>query len=177
MRLISVLILAVMCFSWAISGEVAVDLDRAAMIMPDNEDPDIYGPRIAVHFSLPEVVDGADITFAELYVPLANIDFQYDGDGILEIQAQNISSDWSEENAADFNDVDSSTFYTYTIDLSAGEAIHMDITEFIKSLASEEADNFGLMLMPIKLDQNVFQFPRNIISLFSNSARVKIVYE
>jgi len=177
MRLISILILVVVCFSWAVSGEVDVNLDRAVLLMPDNEDPDIYSPRIAVHFSLPEVIDGADITFAELYVPLANIEFQYNGNGVLEIQAQNISSSWSEENGADFNDIDNSTFYTYTIDLSDGEDIHMDVTEFLKSITSEEADNFGLMLMPIKLDQHEFHLPRNIASRIRNSAQIKIVYE
>jgi len=184
MRLINVILILAVSFSLALADEVTVNLDQMALLTPALEDADSFSPRVAIHFSLPEALTGVEVLYAEIFMPIDLSNTNAVGDLSLEITAQNITTEWTEGDA-DWSgpwdeaggDLDSLSFYSYTFSLADADEIHMDITEYVKSIAAPDADNFGLMLTPFKHDQNVFRLPRNIVSLFRNSAQVKIIYE
>lgn len=177
MKAISTLIMLSLCAAWAIAGEVTGNLDRVALVSPPLNQADELSNRIAMHFALPEGAQNAEIIYAELNFPIDLSQAEYEGDAMLEFQAHNISSDWTEENPDCFAAMDDSSFYTYTINMANDRAVHMDITEFVRSLAGGDAENNGLILIPFKYDQDIFNLPSEIISPIRNSAQLRIIYE
>ena len=184
MRLINIILVLAVSFSLASAGEATLDFDQVAYLAPTLEESNTVSSRIAIHFALPEALDGAEILYAEIFMPIDLSNIHAAGDLTLEIMARDITTEWTEEDA-DWSspwdetggDLDSLSFYSYTFTLADADEIHMDITEYVKSIAAPDAYNFGLMLMPVKHDQNVFHLPRYIVSLIKNSAQIKIIYE
>ncbi|MCP4581492.1 MAG: DNRLRE domain-containing protein [candidate division Zixibacteria bacterium] len=184
MRFINIILAITLCVSPAFAGEATVDLDKVAMLTPTGGDASLYGPRVALHFSLPEVVDGGEIVSAELYMPIDLSNVEVEGETILEVMAQNITAGWTEQNASWANpwtesggDLDSLSFYSYTINITDDEVIRLDLTEFVRSIVQDDADNYGLMLMPFKHDQEIFELPQNTAAVIKNAAQLNIVFE
>ena len=177
MKVLNILLVFSVCLTVAMAGEVTVNLDRVALLNPAPNQENDSGNRLAIHFSIPEEVASSNIVYAELTIPIDLSQVNYEGDDILEIQARDITDDWTEEDANCFSDLDSNSFYSYTINMQNDRAMYMDITEFVHNQVDGELDNFGLMLVPFKYDQQVFNLPRAVISLIRNSARIKIIYE
>ena len=182
-RLLKILLILTLVCSVATAGEVIVGLDRLAFITPPPQDADEYSSRIALHFSLPDEISGSDVIYAELQIPLDFSNIQIEGALILEFQAHNITSDWTEQNA-DWDspwtepggDIDTLTFYTYTITMDGETDVFMDVTKFVRPVVENNTDNFGLMFIPVKHDLPVYHIPQGLISYFQNSAQVKIIY-
>ena len=177
--IIPILIILVFAAS-VIAEEAIVDISRLTLLNPPQNENDIESSRIAVYFNLPEILDGKDIIFAEITASLdfGNIDIA--GETKFELQAYNITEDWSADNPTwntMADDIDTLSFYTYTFDMSAESAVHMDVTEFVKGIIEGDADNFGLMLIPHKLDQWAFQINRRIVSQIQEHARLRLVYQ
>jgi hypothetical protein len=183
MRLLyNILLIVLLGFSPAIAGEVTVDVDRLALLEPAQDDYDSLSSRIAIHFNIPDSLEGKKVIYAELLIPLnfSNIDIV--GERILELQAHNITSEWDGnagwnapwENAG--GDIDTLSFYTYTLKMEGETSVYMDVTHFVKPIIESNTDNFGLMLIPIKHDQNVFHIYRGVYNQIANSARLKIKY-
>ncbi|MCD6160789.1 MAG: DNRLRE domain-containing protein [candidate division Zixibacteria bacterium] len=182
MRIIFTILIIAISFAFVSADEVTVRLDRAVFIIPDQESNDEASSRIAVHFSLPEAVNNSDIIYAELHIPLDFTNADIDGDNILEIQARNITTNWTVENADwdgpwtdEGGDLDTTTFYTYTITMDGETDIFMDVTKFVRAVVEDGSDNFGLMLMPYKYDQEVFHIYQNALSEIRTSAQLRVV--
>jgi len=182
MRIISLLFVILMVTS-AIADKVTVDLDRVAFITPSQEDAGEYGTRIAIYFDIPEAMEGAKIVYAELNIPLDFTNADIDGEKVLEFQAFDITTDWTDENAEwdspwtnDGGDIDSTTFYTYTLTMDGETNTFLDITHFVRRMVETEASNYGLMLFPVKHDEDVFHINSSFETVIENSAQVKIVY-
>ena len=183
-RLLNILLILTLAFSTATAGEVTVSLDRLAFIAPPPQDAGEYGSRIALHFSLPDDIAGSDIIYAELQIPLDFSNVEIEGALILEFQAHNITSDWTEQNTDWDNpwtepggDIDTLTFYTYTITMDGETDVFMDVTKFVNPIVENNTDNFGLMFIPVKHDLPVFHIPQRLIEYFRNSAQVKVIYK
>jgi len=184
MRILNILLILALACSIVSAGEVTVDLDRVALLVPSPQDANEYSSRIAIHFTLPDEVEGSDIIYAELHVPLDFSGFEIEGNLILEFQAHNITTDWTEENADSDGhwsepggDIDTLTFYTYTITIDGEADVFMDVTKFVRPIVESGSDNFGMMLIPIKHGRLVFHIPQRLITYFRNSAQLRVVYK
>jgi len=183
MKIIQILMVLALGIGAAFAGEVEVNLDQVALIAPGQEDVE-QSNRIALHFNLPEEVYGSEIIYAELIMSLNFPQADDNSDSVLEIQAYSITTDWSEENA-DWDgpwtepggDIDSLSFYTYTLTMGAGANVFMDVSQFVRSVVEEEVDNFGLMLIPNKYDQPVFEIYSDADDDIGQSGHVRIVYK
>jgi len=183
-RLLNILLILALACSFVSAGDVTVDLDRVALLVPDQEDADEYSSRIAIHFTLPDEVEDSDIIYAELHVPLDFSGFEIEGNLILEFQAHNITTDWTEENAdwdspwsESGGDIDTLTFYTYTITMDGEADVFMDVTKFVRPIVESGSDNFGMMFVPVKHDRLVFHIPEALVTYFTNSAQLRVVYK
>jgi hypothetical protein len=180
MRKILAILIIFVLIAPVVAEEVTVDVSRIALLNPPQNETDTESDRIAVYFNLPEEVEGNRILYAEI---VANLDFSnvdIAGETKLELQAYNITEDWSSDNPA-WNaladDIDTLSFYTYTFDMSAESAVHMDVTPFVEDITGGRVDNFGLMLIPHKLDQWAFQINQRIVSQIQEHAQLRIVYQ
>jgi hypothetical protein len=161
------------------AGEVTTNIDRMLSLVPTNEDAENENSRFAVHFSIPEDIIGSDIIYAEFIIDLDQRDINHQGNTKVDFQAYGINSSWDEEtgswdNLA--NEIDSSSFYSSTFDLASDTTISMDITPYIQSISQSESDNFGLMIIPHKLEQRVFHLENQAMDFIRNNARVRIIY-
>jgi len=179
----TIIIIAIVLFAVsAYADDVTCELDRVALLTPSQEDPGDYGSRIAVYFDIPDTVSGTSIVYAELTCPLDFSNVEVDGELILEFQAFNITSNWTDN--ADWDspwtdaggDIDSSTFYTYTLTMADTAHICMDVTGFVRDAVEGNATSYGMMLIPVKHDVNVYNIPQAFATVIENSAEVRIVY-
>jgi len=147
MRVLSIILTILMSFSFVLAGNVVtVDLDRLALLVPSQEDANTHSSRIAVHFTLPEEVEDSKIIYAEILIPLDFSNVEIDGNRTLELQAYNITSNWTEQDTWNSlaEDIDTLSFYTYTITMSGESHVFMDVTKFVKPIIESNATNFGL---------------------------------
>lgn len=184
MRALSILLAVTIGAIPALADEATVGLDRVALIVPPYEDMPHYSSRIAIYFTLPEQVSDREIIYAELFIPLDLGGVEILGDSLLDMEAYDITSEWSEDNVSwdspwsePGGDIDSLSSYAYTITLQQSEDIHMDIRRFVRSIVDGDVVNHGLMLIPLKYDQPAFHFHRNIDSYIRNSTQVRITYK
>ncbi len=184
MRALSILLAATIGVVPALADEAIVGLDRVALIVPPYEDMPGYSSRIAIHFTLPEQVSDQEIIYAELFIPLDLRGVEILGDSLLDMEAYDITSDWSEENVSwdspwsePGGDIDSLSSYAYTITLQQSEDVHMDIRSFVRSVVKGDIVNHGLMLIPLKYDQPAFHFHQNIDSYIRNSTQVRLTFK
>lgn len=184
MRVLNILLILVLGVASANAEEITVNLDQVALLIPDQEDWNEYSSRIAIHFTLPEEVAGKEIIYTELFIPLSFADAVIVGDSVLEIQAFNIATDWTEENASwDYpwtepgGDIDSLSSYSFAIKMKVSEDVHLDVSRFVRSVVEDGQFNYGLMLIPLKYDQPVFHFYSNIDSWIRNVAEVRLTYK
>ncbi len=184
MRVLNILLILALGIVLVNADEINVDLDRVALIIPDQEDWNEFSSRIAKHFSLPDEVNGKEIIFAELYISLDFGEYEAVGDSILEIEAFDITTDWAEENT-DWDtpwsdpggDIDTLSSYTYSIMIGQSESVYMDVTRFVRSLVEDEQENFGLMLIPYKYDQPIFHIYGDIDTQIRGSAEVRLTFK
>jgi hypothetical protein len=161
------------------AGEVTIKIDRMVSLVPAIEDVENENSRFAIHFNMPEDIVESDIIYAEIIIDLDQRAVNYRGNTKVDFQAYGINSYWDEEtgnwdNLA--NRIDSSSFYSYTFDLASDTTISMDITQYIESISQSDSDNFGLMIIPHKLEQRVFHLENQVMDLIRNNARIRIVY-
>jgi len=181
MKALSTLVIVALICSFALADEATVNLDRLAFLVPPHNQQDEFSSRVAIHFSLPEEVVGKNIIYAELHVALDFSDFQIVGDSILELEGRNITSDWSDQ--ANWNnpwtepggDLDTLSFYSYSLKISPESEMFMDVSQFVKSVAEDGQTNYGLMLMPYKHDLPAFHMRQNLVARIRELAQVKIV--
>ena len=184
MRVLNILLILALGVTSVFAEEITVNLDRVALILPDQEDYLEYSSRIAIHFTLPDEINSKEIIYAELYIPLNFGEFETVGDSILEIEAFDITTDWAEENT-DWDspwsdpggDIDTLFSYTYSIMIGQSEDVYMDITRFVRNVVEEDQDNYGLMLIPFKYDQSVFHIYEGVDTQIRNSAEVRLTYK
>ncbi len=174
--IITILILALSSF--ALSGEIIVDLDRVQLLTPDENDMETRSSQIAVYFDIPDSLDERRIVYAGLAINLDLSNLYDDGSRKIELQAYGITSDWTEADTWNSlaDDVDSLSFYTYTFEISDSSRIFMDITNYIKEVAEAGNTNFGLMLIPHKFDQWAFHVNQAVVNRIESNARVRIVF-
>jgi len=180
MRVLSIILTILISLPIALAGnEAIVELDRIALLVPGQEDIDTHSSRIAVHFTLPEEIENNQIIYAEIVIPLDFSNVEIESNSTLELQAYNITSNWSEEDTWNSlaEDIDTLSFYTYTITMSRVAHIFMDVTKFVRPIVENNASNFGLMLVPLKHDTPVFHVNQAIVNQISQSALLRIVYK
>jgi len=180
MKTIIWLIVACLTSSIALGEEVVINIDRMAVLVPDQGQ---FSNRAAIHFAIPEAVYGREIAEAVLQCSLDFTGIQGQGDSVLEFLARDVTTDWTETATwsspwfTPGGDVDTLSFYSYTITMSPAADIFMDMTAFVRSVAQDGRENYGLMLMPFKYDQPDFNVPVNIFQAIGASAQIRIVYQ
>jgi hypothetical protein len=164
----------------AIADEITIDINRIALLTPPQRDSETESNRIALHFSVPDSLSGKHIVYAEIIADLDFSNVDNDKNTSIELQAYTIGSSWTAEEA-DWNsladNIDTLNYYTYTFNISNESKVFMDVTGFIKGISHEDRDNFGLMLIPHKLDQWAYQIDRSIVSQIEANAQLRIVYD
>ena len=183
--LIKTTILLILLVVMAGAEEITVRLDRIAVLDPSQEDADNFNRRIAIHFSLPTQLDSvdADIVYAELHIPFDFSGMIIDRNATLELQAYPITTAWIDRDAdwqspwsSRGGDLDTLSFYTYTINVSDGPDVFLDLTGYVKAVVEGRAENFGLMFIPNMHEQRDYDIPQNLVQQIVDSARLKIVY-
>lgn len=184
MRVLNILLILALVITSVMAEEAIIELDRVALIVPEQEDWNEYSSRIAIHFTMPEEINGKDIIFVELYIPLNFGEFDVVGDSLLEIEAFDITTDWAEENtdwdtpwSEPGGDIDTLSSYTYSTMIGQSENVYMDVTRFVRSVLEDGHSNYGLMLIPFKYDQPVFHIYQNVDAQIRGSAEVRLTYK
>ena len=165
--------------------EIAASIDRIAVLDPGQEDANNFNRRVAFHFSLPAQFDSVDakIVYAELHIPFDFSGLDIEGNSTLELQAYPITTSWIDGDANwqspwsnRGGDLDTLSFYTYTVNIAGGTDVFLDLTEYVKAVVENHADNSGLMFIPNMHEQRNFDIPQNLVQQITDSARLKIVY-
>jgi hypothetical protein len=184
MRVLNILLILALGVALVNAEEITVNLDRVSLIVPEQEDYLENSSRIAIHFTMREEINGKDIIFAELCIPLNFGEFNIEGDSLLEIGAFDITTDWTEGNT-DWDtpwsnpggDIDTLSSYTYSIMMGQSDDVHMDITRFVRSVVENGRNNYGLMLIPFKYDQPIFHIYEDVDTQIRNSAEVRVTFK
>ena len=182
MRTYLAVLIAILSFVTAFADEAVVDLGRVAMITSNLNTTVKDNDRVAVYFDIPKEVMGKEIVFAELKCLLDFKGFKVEGDPNLDFMAFNITrqwtqgTDWKSLSKTGSSDIDTTTFYNYTLTISDTAAISMDITEFVVDVVEGKVSNCGIMLVPMKFDDKAFNFPRDFENVIKKNAKVKITY-
>jgi len=166
--------------SIVIADEMVIGIDQAALLTPNQDDLETVNSRIAVQFTIPDSLADKHIVYGELVLNLDFSGITYNAGTAMELQAQNITSGWTEGDADWDNlaeDIDSLSFYTYTFTMSSDANVFMDITTFIQSLVNTDGSNYGLMLVPLLSDQQVFHPDEDLIAQIKGNGSIKITYD
>lgn len=178
MRAIIIAMMLLMASYMANADEISADLERITMLVPDQADMETHSSQIAIYFDIPDSLSDKHIAYAELSIGLDFSSFNIVGNRTLEIEARNITDDWTTED--DWNsladDYDTLSYYTFIFEASGNSKIYLDITKFVKGVTKNSNDNYGLMLIPHKFDQWAFHVNQNIANQIANNANVKIVF-
>ena len=134
---------------------------------------------------MPTQLDSVDaqIVYAELHIPFDFTGMIIDRNATLELQAYPITTSWIDGDAnwqspwsTCGGDLDTLSFYTYTLNYAGDTDVFLDLTEYVKSVIEGGAENLGLMFIPNMHEQRDYDIPQNLVQQIVDSARLKIVY-
>jgi hypothetical protein len=180
MKTLLISLLIAFMISPVIADEITVNIDRIALLTPPQQDRESQSDRIALRFDIPDSLSGKHIVYAEIVSDLNFGNIEYDGDMNIELQAYNIGSNWDSETASWYglaDDIDSLNFYSYTFKIDGDSKIFLDVTRYVKGVAIGNHNNFGLMLIPRKLDRMVYQFDQDVFSQIEANTRLRVICE
>ena len=158
------------------AAEVTVGLDRLAVL---NSQQDLNAEsKLALRFVVPDEISQREIRYAELVleIPVAPLR----EDSLFELSLFSLLAVWEEDNI-DFESseaiTDSILIGTYIVHLGESEVFRIDITPYVKELASGARSNFGLIAIADLLGDRNLRVPGNFADAIRQSAAVRIVYK
>jgi hypothetical protein len=160
----------------AFAFEDTLTLDRCRIIndATDNSLPS----KLAVNFQLPESIVNKEVLLAEIIIrfPIEN----YGSDSLLELRFNPLLYQ-PPEGDIDYVDIEATTDSlgagAWTCLFDSVAFFKVDITEFVRGIASGERENYGLIGTLDLLGDNNIIVPENLSETIRDQARVKIIYK
>ena len=179
MKVILVSIMILIATTIVSANDISLNVERITLLTPPVNDLSTESSRIALFFEIPDSLDSRHIVYAEIVTELDLSYLDIEGISTIELEAFNIISDWNEGDSWNSlaDNIDTLSFYSYTFETGDDSQVFMDITPFIKGITAGDNANFGLMLIPNKLDQIAFQINEGTLVQLRNNAKIKIVFQ
>lgn len=175
MRYLLIAIVVLALSAGVMAEQITLSLDRCVVLNNSNrQDAD---SKVAIHFVLPQELQGRDIVYAELLFSLPSMRLR--ADSLLLIRFYPLLTEWSE---SDINYdgseafTDSMTAAVNTVQLADSSSLNFDLTFYIKDIVDGQRSNLGLIAKANLLGSENIRLPDGLNNRIRNQARLKIVY-
>jgi hypothetical protein len=164
----------------AVAGEVEISVNHSTVINPPDSLAGEYGPRFLLSFDLPDVLNGEEITYAEV-VSTANLpSVNRDEPVIFEaypltcgwVQGASWSSPWTNQGG----DYDLDRREIFTLKTGGQGSLLIEVTRIVDRWVQGRATNYGLILIPVKMNGAGYAEFSDPEGTFRSNARLKIYY-
>ena len=170
---IAMIVLALASLAWG--AEDTLSLDRCVVLnSSSHQDAE---SKVAIHFAIPEELNGKEIIYAEMFFDLPA--FRLHEDSLFEIRFYPLLAEWS-ENDLTFDNceaiTDSMSAGLFTVKLADTNSFHFDLTSYIREAVEGDRENFGLIGQADLLGDANLRLPGNLNDRIRNVARIRVIY-
>lgn len=164
----------------AVAGEVEISVNQSTVISPPDSLAGEYGPRFLLFFDLPDVLNGEEITYAEV-VSTANLpSVNRDEPIIFEaypltcswVQGASWSSPWTNQGG----DYDLGRREIFTLKTGGQGSVFIEVTRIVDRWVQGRATNYGLILIPVKMNGDAYTQFYDPNGTFRSQAKLVVYY-
>jgi len=164
----------------AFAGEVEISVSRSSVINPPDSLTGEYGPRFLFSFELPSVLNGKEITFAE-FASAGNLPSVNNDDPVI-FEAYPITCSWGEGvswsspwiNPGGDYEVDRRE--VFTLKTGGERSLFIHVTKIVERWVSGRARNYGLILIPVKMNGEAYTQFSDPGGSFRSQAKLIVYY-
>ncbi len=176
MKYLLIVIVVLSLCAGAMAEQTTLSLDRCVILNSSNRQNS--DSKVAIHFILPQELQGRDIIFAELSFSLPAL--RLHADSLFLIGFYPLLADWSEGDISyDGSEAltDSMTAAVNTAQLADSTSINFDLTFYIKDIVDGHRTNFGLIGKANLLGNENIRLPDALNNRIRNQATLRVIYK